>query len=201
MRLKILLGLVLTLGVWPAQAQNALSIALGPMFHAADRVVWGHCREINIEPLAGYDNLPVTRVRVEVTETFKGPDQAQIIYQQYGRPGDRRFSHLPSCQPDEEVLIFLYPLSQAGLTSPVGVEQGLFRISSDNQGVKTLRNGRGNRGLFEGMEERFMNRFTRSEQAIMTEANQGSPLRLTLLTRILRSLGTEPRVTSGTDGQ
>jgi len=45
-------------------------------------------------------------------------------------------------------------MSKYGLTSPVGLEQGRFRVVRDAQGTATAVNGRGNAGLFASTEQR-----------------------------------------------
>lgn len=50
-----------------------------------------------------------------------------------------------------EVLLLLNPVSQYGLTSPVGLDQGRFRVFRNAKGQAFAVNGRDNLGLFEGV--------------------------------------------------
>jgi hypothetical protein len=49
------------------------------------------------------------------------------------------------------VLLFLNPVSQYGLTSPVGLDQGRFRVLRNAKGQAFAVNGRDNLGLFLGV--------------------------------------------------
>ena len=52
------------------------------------------------------------------------------------------------------MVLLLGPVSEYGLTSPVGLEQGRFRVSLDKKGQAVAVNGRGNQGLFNSVEDR-----------------------------------------------
>jgi hypothetical protein len=54
-------------------------------------------------------------------------------------------------QVGQELVLFLYPESQYGLTSPVGAGQGRFRVLRDASGGALIVNEAGNRGLFENV--------------------------------------------------
>jgi hypothetical protein len=52
-----------------------------------------------------------------------------------------------------EVLLFLNRPTPIGLTSPVGLEQGRFRVAKSSTGKSLAVNGNGNSGLFNGLIE------------------------------------------------
>ena len=68
-----------------------------------------------------------------------------------GSPGASEVEGVPSFRPGEEVIVFLYPESSAGLTSPVGLGQGKFTVRRDKHGARFAFNDMGNRGLFRGL--------------------------------------------------
>jgi hypothetical protein len=86
----------------------------------------------------------VTHVTVRVRETWKGREETTFSFMQFGdassssRPaqsGERirspRIPGLPTYRVGEEVLLLLYPASDAGLTSPVGGMAGKIPIRRD----------------------------------------------------------------------
>jgi len=72
-----------------------------------------------------------------------------------------------------ELLLFLNPVSTYGLTSPVGLDQGRFRVVSDDKGNRYALNGRGNLGLFAQVTAKTApHGITFSKQAMAMLANQ-----------------------------
>jgi hypothetical protein len=76
---------------------------------------------------------------VQVSDTLKGPSKDRLTFMQFtgtSAPsnGSRRpammpsFAGLPAYRVGEEVVLFLYPTSNVGFTSPVGGLQGKFLI-------------------------------------------------------------------------
>ncbi|HEU5182228.1 MAG TPA: hypothetical protein VFW45_15695, partial [Candidatus Polarisedimenticolia bacterium] len=64
----------------------------------------------------------------------------------------------PGFHEGEKVVLFLYPESRSGLTSPVGLGQGKFLRVSGKDGKEIAVNGFGNRGLLHGMSPRAVER-------------------------------------------
>ena len=83
----------------------------------------------------------------------------------------------------------LGPVSQYGLSSPAGLEQGRFRIVRDSAGQVTAVNGRGNAGLFQHTAERAQARgITLSQrQATLVRQQQPGPLALSDLKDAIRT--------------
>ena len=66
--------------------------------------------------------------------------------------------------------------SQYGLTSPVGLEQGRFRIERDALNIRLLRNGMDNAGLFSGIDQtspRLRPRLSQPMQQLVIEHRAG----------------------------
>ena len=84
--------------------------------------------------------------------------------------------------------------SELGLSSPVGHEQGTFRIQSDAQGNKYIANGYGNAGIFSGVAgDAAQSGVTLSTSERETAAKKG-PVELDHFLKLVRTLMTQPRI-------
>ncbi len=148
--------LLVTAASQPAQAQRgALTVARGldQLTQEAELIVHGSVRSAKVEPHPQFPNLMTVVISFDVQDTLKGKAQKSIQFRQYvwdiRDQGDKaRYGK------GEELLLMLGPVSKYGLTSPVGLEQGRFRIVRDRNGQATAINGRGNAGLFQQTEAR-----------------------------------------------
>jgi hypothetical protein len=85
-----------------------------------------------------YPRLGVTFVTVHVAEALKGAEPGDFTFMQIGHAADalpplgsaRTFliPDLPTYRPGEELLLFLYPATQTGLTSPVDGRRGKWPL-------------------------------------------------------------------------
>jgi hypothetical protein len=116
-------------------------------------IVHGYVVSAKVEPHPQLHNLMTVLVTMNVQETLKGTAQKSIQFRQY--IWDMR-DQLDAAQygKNEELLLLLGPVSQYGLRSPVGLEQGRFRITRDPSGNANAVNGRGNRNLFDTTAQR-----------------------------------------------
>ena len=134
----------------PAAAMTILPLDLPALTHQAARIFVGRVERIE----AGRDanGLPVTWTTFAVEQTVKGPAGAHVTLKQLGASlgtADARvLPHpgLPRYRPGESVVLFVHPESALGLTSPVGLGQGCFRIRDDH-GANVAENDVGNRNL------------------------------------------------------
>lgn len=117
----------------------------------ATLIVHGYVTSTKIEPHPQLRNLMTVLVTIKVAETLKGPAKKSIQFRQY--IWDMR-DQLDAAQygKNEELLLLLGPVSQYGLRSPAGLEQGRFRITRDSKGKALAMNGSGNVHLFAAME-------------------------------------------------
>ena len=125
-------------------------INLFEMVRAADRIFWGRClkAEPGREPSTG---LPVTAYTFEVLRGIKGTDTGKSIrFQQLSRGAIGGIRGLPEFSRGQEILLFLYPDSKLGLTSPVGLVQGMFRVGKGGPRDRTVLNRVGNSNLLQG---------------------------------------------------
>jgi len=95
-------------------------------------------------------------VTVSVKDTYKGQAQKSLVFRQY--IWDRSAQDTSGGYgKGQELVLLLMPVSEYGLTSPAGLEQGRFRVLHD-QGKTLAVNGRGNSGLFTSVEEHARSR-------------------------------------------
>lgn len=132
---------------------RTVPLAVDQLSQRAQTVVRGSITSAVVEPHPQFKNLLTVVVSMSVEQTLKGAPQKSFKFRQYiwdtrdriGAAGYRK---------GEELLLLMGPVSQYGLTSPVGLEQGRFRILRDSKGNVTAVNGRGNSGLFQAVEQR-----------------------------------------------
>jgi hypothetical protein len=106
---------------------------LARVVHTAARIVHGTVTEVR----GGWDEmgLPATWVTLDVANTLKGEASTLLTFKQIGLPEPLpdgtyvEIAGLPRYQVGDEVVLFLRGNSAAGFTSPVGFEQGVFRVA------------------------------------------------------------------------
>lgn len=139
----------------PGFGVTARIVNISEMVASADRIFRGRC--LSVEPAGSAAGLPVLQYTFEVVEGLKGVTEGeQVAFRQVQGAGkDRRkgVAGIPGYRGGEEVLLFLYPDSQLGLTSPVGLDQGVFRVIRDDSGEIQVVNALLNRNLTQGLSE------------------------------------------------
>jgi hypothetical protein len=133
---------------------SSRSVNLAELTASSGRIVHGRIAEVRAGRHPTYSHLEVTFVTLEVIEMLKGTPARRVTFMQYGNSqGGIRSFHLPRYTVGEEVVLFLYPESRSGFTSPVGEGQGKFLVRHDPLlGRRALLNERGNRALFERLD-------------------------------------------------
>jgi hypothetical protein len=137
-------------------------------------IVHGHVVSAKVEPHPQLRNLMTVLVTMQVEETLKGTAGKQFQFRQY--IWDLR-DQIDAARygKGEDLLLMLGPVSQYGLTSPVGLQQGRFRISHDASGQAMAVNGNGNLRLFEGTEQRAQARSLKLSSRVSSLARQPKP--------------------------
>jgi hypothetical protein len=150
----------------PAQAVTVEKLDLGQMVEQAGSIAVVtvlDARPSNVP--AGGAELPVTLYSVRVEEALAGAlplaeDGATSVLRFLRNPGTverngllhrSNLPELPRLQVGGRYLILTTTPSLIGLSAPVGLEQGVFRITG-KPGAETALNGLGNGGLFTGIE-------------------------------------------------
>jgi hypothetical protein len=124
MRRRIRLALLVSLGLASAaEALTVRAVSVDELTARAAHIVRAHC--VAVTPVASPENLPVVEIALAVAETLKGEARERLVIRQLAG----RWSHLvPTCRIGDEVVLFLHAPSPVGLTSPVGLSQGFFRV-------------------------------------------------------------------------
>ena len=162
-------------------------INLFEMVRAADRIFWGRC--LQAEP--GRDSstgLPVTAYTFEVLRGIKGAGTAESIrFRQLTGGTAGAIRGLPEYSLGQEVLLFLYPDSKLGLTSPVGLAQGMFRVGKGGRGGRNVLNRVGNANLLHRASSLQIRGSTLSpeDQAAL---RPGAPISLDRFESVVRSI-------------
>jgi len=143
-------GLLMCLGALGpgAEGGRVRPIPLGDMVGRAGRIFVGRCvgRTTRVDEAT---RIPVADYTFAVTNPIKGVGRGQTTVRMPGSLDQPYFAGLPSFDIGEEVLLLLYPESGAGFSTPMGLDQGRFRIVMGDDGEAAAVNGNGNEGLFD----------------------------------------------------
>lgn len=187
----------LTLLSFPGLA-NSRSVNLAEMTSHAGRVVHGRVVEVRegVHPL--HEQVAVTFLKVQVIEMLKGGAAREVTFMQYGNSTQQYVAHLPKYSVGEEVVLFLYPESKLGLTSPVGQGQGKFVVRNDvRSGQRVLLNEHLNRALFARLDTVKVTSklaLSSTEQAAVAqpEGRAGAGLDVSTFRSLVRKFATNP---------
>ncbi len=128
-------------------ATTVQTVNLFEMVRLADRVFWGTCQKMKTEQDAT-TGLRVTAYTFEVREGIKGVSAGETVVFRQISQGQKGFGipGLPQYHEGQEALLFLLADSRIGLTSPVGLSQGVFQVEKI-QDFLAVSNSLGNRNL------------------------------------------------------
>lgn len=171
--------LVFLSGVFPSHLsaqRGALTTprTIDELSQEATLIVHGYVVSTKVEPHPQLSNLMTVLVTMKVEETLKGSPQKSLQFRQY--IWDMR-DQLDAAQyaKNEDLVLLLGPVSQYGLRSPVGLDQGRFRVTRDNKGQSLAVNGRGNLRLFEAADQRAQASGIKLSARVSALAKQNSP--------------------------
>ena len=144
--------------LWPSSARAARvrSLNLERLVAQADRIFVGRCVEVRAmrDPVLEQTVTVLTFVPERVAKgpaSLHGRLTVKVLGDQSAAaaPG-METEGIPRFEVGETSVLFLYPDSGIGLTSPVGFGQGRFRVRPDRSGRAVAENGFRNEGLMEG---------------------------------------------------
>ena len=123
---------------------DSLPLNLEEITNSADRIFTGVCEKIEEIEKDPVSNLTVIKYTFKITESVKGINSDEITFNQW-KPTTVDAGYVIG----EKYVVFLYPNSRIGLTSPVGFMQGKFLVEKkgENRGVEFVRNKINNTGL------------------------------------------------------
>jgi hypothetical protein len=154
-------------------------------------IVRGRIVEAYVERHPTLRNLPTVVVKLRVDETLKGTAETTFTFREFLWQGPLGAGEVPvQYRPGQELLLLMNAPSSYGLSSPVGLEQGTFRIVRDAKGNAYARNGRNNANLFVGATQALGARASRLKASAvsMMAANQPGQLPLDDLSSVIRQL-------------
>ncbi|MBI1739064.1 MAG: hypothetical protein HYR58_07435 [Acidobacteria bacterium] len=115
-------------------------------------IVLGRVVSVKAEPHPQLQNLQTLVVTLQVSEVWKGQAGSTFTFRAFvSHPLD--FKEKLGYAGDQDVLLMLTRPSDIGLSSPAGLEQGRFRVSTDAHGNRTVVNGLNNAGLFRNVQK------------------------------------------------
>lgn len=189
-RLSVHSLLLLTILASSLSAQTSARTAargLDQLVQESDVIVRGSVVSAKVEPHPQFKNLTTVLVTLKVAETLKGSSGKTLQFRQY--IWDIRDQlNAAGYGKGQEMLLMLGPISQYGLRSPVGLDQGRFRITQGKTG-KLAVNGRGNLGLFTATETRARAKglTLSAPTAKLAQQKPGGPIALTDLEAAIRN--------------
>jgi len=187
----IVLPLVFLLTPPGTHSQGRASVAqanLNYLVENARTIVRGNVLSTSLEPHPQFSNLQTVVVTIAVAKSFKGQVGSTLTFRQYVWE-TKEFPNAGGYHKAEELLLFLNPESAYGLTSPVGMEQGHFRVLHDNKGNRYAVNGRGNVGLFSDvLSKSAAHGVTFSAQAKAMLSKAGGQVALSTLEETIQGL-------------
>jgi len=159
-----LLCLLLSL---PAFSQEALSrqLSLADLATSAGTIVRGQVIDSRVEPHPQYRNISTIRLTLRVADAIYGNTGQQITYRMFLASGNFAAPrNTTKYRAGDELILFMYPESQYGLTSPVGGDQGRFQVLRTGGKAKVV-NGLNNTGLFQDLGQ-----VAKAQSRTMTQA-------------------------------
>jgi len=188
-RNALLLVVLLGLGSCCFAQQEALRIHrdIADLTDEASVIVHGTVVSSQLEPHPQFNNLKTVLVTMSVADCLKGTAAKTVTFRQYVWD-IRSLSANGGYHKGEELLLFLRPPSQYGLTSPAGLQQGRFEITRDAKGQLLAMNAEHNAGLFVNLAAKAKQRHTTLPTASQKLAAQASgPVQLTDLKQVVRA--------------
>ncbi len=146
---RLAAGLMVVVGLQEAApAISVETVNLQRMVGMADRIFYGRCLEA-VESVESQLGLPVVRYRFQVLEALKGAVTGEVVEFRQLSGSNRQIAipGMPGFRKGQLALVFLRPDSRLGLTSPVGLIQGIFRPEWLEDGRVHFRNALDNRNL------------------------------------------------------
>jgi hypothetical protein len=167
---------------------RTLGRSLDQLVDESEVIVRGSVVSSSVEPHPQLQNLMTVVVTMTVSDTYKGRPLKSIVFRQY--IGNLSGQTFPSeYRKGQDLLLLLRPVSEYGLTSPAGLEQGRFEVRLQ-KGKRVAVNGRGNIGLFDQVFERTGQRKIQlsPRAATLVQQRTPGPVPVTDLENLIRTL-------------
>ena len=186
---RFLLLVIACASATPAFAQRGAMTVPRNLDQLTDRaadIVRGTVVSAHVEKHPQLTNLDTVVVTLSVRETLKGQANGTYTFRQYIWDVRDRYDNA-GYRKGQDLLLLMNEPSRYGLTSPVGIEQGRFRIHRDGSHASAL-NGTGNQRLFAGLGPPTGKPASLTErQASLVAKHRGGPVALEELTAMIRA--------------
>ncbi len=162
---------------------------LGEMMDEAATIVRGHVASVRVEPHPEFENLNTIVVTLRVDEVLKGQAGETFTFRQFiWDIRDKRDA--AGYGKAQHLLLLMTKPSQYGLASPVGLEQGRFRVEQDKDGKLVAVNGHENVGLFTKLDQQMAGKGIRlpRELSAMIADHRAGPVPLADLEQLIRAV-------------
>jgi hypothetical protein len=173
---SILISFFLLLPLVSAQSgARTTPVGLDQLVQRASVILRGSVVSANVEPHPQFSNLRTVVVTISVGKVLKGEPAKLYTFRQF-LMDPRDAADAGGYRKGGELLLFLNPTSEYGLTSPVGLEQGRFRITHDGKGQAFTANGQANLALFDQVLSRGTSRgalFSAQSKAMISAPPRG----------------------------
>ncbi len=160
----------------------------------AEFIVQGRVTSVRHEGLPGYPHIPTVLVTLEVEHMLRGPAGRQFTFRQW-ISSRRDLAGKRGYQVGQRLLLFMPAASDAGLSSPIGQEQGRFHIMRDARGSEQIANEFGNAGLFKNVPETAEKTGAGlNEKQLQTASTRSGPVPLEDFVGLVEHLKALPRI-------
>lgn len=185
----VLLACLFSLPLYGQEAALAAQRNLDVLTSRAATIVRGHVKSAQIEPHPQFKHLMTLAVTMQVDSVLKGSADKEFTFRQYVWDVRAQYNKAGYLK-GQELLLLLNPVSEYGLTSPAGMDQGRFFIQRKADGTATVVNGVNNAGLFKGMAEASAKKGVTlsSRSRAMVQSTASGPVPLSDLEDTIRAL-------------
>lgn len=174
-----------------AAQRGALTVSrnLNELVAQAATILRGHIKSRRVERHPELTNLFTVVITVKVEEVFKGEAGPTFTFRQYVWDFRDRQDRL-GYKGGQHVLLLMNKPSRYGLSSPVALQQGRFRILRDARGGRYAVNGHANAGLFRDFSPQLKKKGMELESGLsqLVSEHRSGPIALGQLEQLIRTL-------------
>jgi hypothetical protein len=147
---------------------------LNELVAEAGVIVRGQVLSARVEPHPDLKGLSTVVVTLRVDETLKGNPGPIFTFRQFIWDVRDRYD-IVGYRKGQHLLLLMVRPSAYGLSSPVGLEQGRFRILRDGTGKQIAANGHNNAGLFRELAPQLKSKGVRLSPRLAKTVMQPTP--------------------------
>ncbi|RMD93742.1 MAG: hypothetical protein D6813_03575 [Calditrichaeota bacterium] len=196
----VLMTLLIIFAQTVIQATTVKPMNLLELANRAEKIFTAKILSIQFSTVKGPSGkqIPCTVYRAKVEHVIKGNEREEITFRFLGSSqmkvqGNYGFKlqipGIPTYRLDDKILLFLSKESAIGLSAPIGLYQGSFKIYKSFTGKEMVVNGNNNAGLFKNVKQEEPDRirqFSASELDVLN--TRGGAMQLETFISILKKL-------------